>query len=137
MQPASLLDLAVSAALPLECVSAIVDATTSIVGKGFVVWLVFVSSNIGYGTYMTSLFRAFSSLEKAQKACDSDSDTDVKIVFVPYRLHHCGAKNIVYIYEYNGHLTVTNVVSDLENQLRALGCHSYRSTADNHACVIE
>jgi hypothetical protein len=96
----------------LECVSAIVD----VVSKGFVVWLPFKVSET---VWAADLFvhRVFSTLEKAQKAFGDGSAK--KFIYAPYRMHHCGAKNVIYVYSRNGNIIATNVLEDFESLVRS------------------
>jgi hypothetical protein len=122
MNPKSLLDLAADAAIPLECASAIAE----VAGRGFIVWLPFIASARPKACYY---MRAFSSLEKCQKAYVDV--TNVKLSFISYRLHLCGAKDVVYVYESARDFIVSNVVEDFENLV-----HSRTAHREIYGCAV-
>jgi hypothetical protein len=88
-----------------------------------VVWLTFRRA---MGDVRTDDFSfahcAFSSLEKAMKTHPND---DKNTYFhAPYRVHGCGAKDTVYVYDHgNANVTVTNIAEDLRSLARAMPNH--------------
>jgi hypothetical protein len=114
--PATLQTMAAAACMPLECAAAIAEAAAAKAAKGFVVWLPFVSSDIDMDP-ASFAGRVFTSLEKSKEAFPDD-DT---CMHVPYRMHNCGEKNVVYVYVRDDEdVIATNIAEDLENQLRAM-----------------
>jgi hypothetical protein len=106
--PTSLVELAATACIPLECAAAILSTA-----QGYIVWVPFEKFN---NHELTCTFGVFSSLEKAKKAypCTGGVSYD----YMPYRMHHCGSKDKIYIYQHIHALdviTITNVAEDLFN----------------------
>jgi hypothetical protein len=110
--------MAAAACIPLECATAIAEVATAKAAKGFIVWVTFeipdrVIEPVAFAG------RVFTSLEKAKKAFLGNVHNSY--AHVPYRMHSCGEKDVVYIYVRNeDDIFVTNVAEDLENQARAI-----------------
>jgi creatinine amidohydrolase/Fe(II)-dependent formamide hydrolase-like protein len=116
-EPASLQTLAAAAAMPLECAAAIAEHAA----KGFIAWVTFEVPDCSIYP-IAFAGRAFTTLEKAQNAIfRNDNGYSVTYAHIPYRMHGCGAKDVVYVYCHGGsYATVTNVADDLENQAREM-----------------
>ena len=120
--PVSLQAMAAAACIPLECATAIAEAAAAKAAakaaKGFVVWLPFVLSDIDMDPASFVGF-VFTSLEKSKEAFPDDDISSY--AHVPYRMHNCGEKDIVYVCVCDDDdVFVTNIAEDLENRLRAL-----------------
>jgi hypothetical protein len=109
-QSPSLVSLAAAACIPLECATAISAAAT-----GFVVWVPF-ELDWRVDEESTCTMRVFSSREKAMKAYKSTVLQHYE--YAPYRMHHSGSPDKIYIYTHVHNreiITITNIAEDLFN----------------------
>lgn len=100
---------AVAAFISTGCASIAEEAA-----KGFFVW---VSFELAGAPVFAQ--RVFTSLEKAMEALPDTADT--QYIHIPYRMHSCGSRNVVYVYiNYEDIAIVTNIAEDLIKLLHAI-----------------